>query len=133
MRTCVINGCDEDKIAAKGMCWKHYARSRRKGSTEDPDYLNSGKTCSFIDCDGKAIAGGICRKHQYRLNEHGDPHKLVRTQTKKGDTCIVPRCGETVKSSVFCHNHYNNYRYHLRRENIKDIPEYLLYLRKNSN
>lgn len=132
MKICSIDGC-KGKVAGRGMCWKHYARSRRKGNTDDPEYTNAGKTCFLKDCDGKAIAGGMCRKHRYRLLENGNPHKLERTQTIKGDICLVPRCDKEVKSGVFCHNHYNNYRYHLSRKNIETIPDYLELLKQKGN
>jgi hypothetical protein len=32
-RTCSIDGCGDTRIAAAGLCWRHYQRRRRTGST----------------------------------------------------------------------------------------------------
>jgi hypothetical protein len=130
MKICSIDGCN-GKLIAKGLCMKHYARLRNFGHTNDPEFINAGKTCAIDDCDNKAVATGLCLKHRWRLVKYDDPHFLMKTNKNLGEPCLVPNCDKTVRYGVFCYNHYCNYRYHLQRENIKTIPEYLELKRKN--
>lgn len=129
MKICSVDGCS-GKIQAKGLCMKHYMRLRKYGHTNDPKFINSGKTCSVEGCDKKAVATGLCGKHRWRTVKYDDPLFLMKTNKNLGEPCLVPNCDQPIKNGVFCYNHYCNYRYHFRRENIKTIPEYLELIRK---
>ena len=43
------------------------------------------KPCTFPGCKGKAIARGLCAKHNMRLRRHGDPAKVNARGRRDGD------------------------------------------------
>ena len=43
------------------------------------------RSCSFPDCQAKAVAKGLCAKHAMRLRRHGDPAKVNRRGRKDWD------------------------------------------------
>ena len=123
---CEIEGCENTNIAAKGLCWKHYRRMLRHDNTDDPDYVNSGKTCIIEGCDESAKLEGMCRKHYSRLKRNGNPTLLTREENyKDGDTCLINGCNERPRSHRLCHNHYHSYRYHVRKGNLDNVDEYV--------
>lgn len=42
---CRIQNCGQKNIAAKGLCWRHYGRLLRTGSTDAPECSSCGKRC----------------------------------------------------------------------------------------
>lgn len=63
--TCSIEGCP-NKVQARGMCAKHYARVRRNGTT-DTVYRQTGlRACSIDGCDRIVEALGLCHMHYAR-------------------------------------------------------------------
>lgn len=62
---CSVEGC-ENKVQAKGMCSKHYARVRRNGTT-DTVYRQTGlRPCKIEGCENLAHASGLCLMHYSR-------------------------------------------------------------------
>lgn len=119
---CVVEGCENVKIAARGMCWKHYARRRRHGHVSDPVYINSGNTCGHEGCEEEAETKGFCRKHYQRLIRHGGTG--VRMNVSNG-RCWVVGCDEKGRSKNLCNKHYSNFIYHRRKGNTKSVEVYL--------
>jgi hypothetical protein len=124
-KVCSMPGCTKTNIAAKGLCHMHYARQRRHGNTDDPEYVNSGKTCKVSGCNDEAKRRGMCYMHAGREDNHGSPTEIIRPRYKEGQECIVPGCGDPVRSKFLCHNHYFNYMYHERKGNCSTVEEYL--------
>lgn len=54
-RTCIAKGCVKP-IQARNLCWKHYQRLRRTGTTDRP-------SCGVDGCVSEAQALGLCDKH----------------------------------------------------------------------
>jgi hypothetical protein len=46
------------------------------------------KPCSFPGCKGKAVARGLCGKHNMRLRRHGDPAKVNARGRRDGDAAM---------------------------------------------
>ena len=66
---CSIEECS-NKIAARGWCWKHYARWKRHG---DPLGKYQPPPCSVEGCERLATARGWCDRHYARFIRLGDP------------------------------------------------------------
>lgn len=128
MKVCSIEGCDK-KVIAKNLCTTHYKRLQRTGSTDDPEFINKGKTCSMEGCDHDAVALGICDMHHKRLMIHNDPNVVLQLSSYNGAICLVPKCDEKMRSKCLCNKHYKNYTYHVNRGNLNTIQEYFEFLR----
>lgn len=120
------------KIAARGMCWKHYARWRRRnGDVSDPDFINKGKVCKIDDCQDEAKAEGYCIKHHRRVEKYADP-TIVHTpsdsfvpMTYDKLQCVMSGCKEEKNSKELCCKHYHNYMYHKRTGLVNTVFDYL--------
>jgi hypothetical protein len=90
MSPCKVDGCEQPGAAARGLCWKHYARVQRNGTTET--VRTARPPCSLPDCDKPHCALGYCTNHYRRYKKHGDPMKGRRTHTitPKGEPRIDP-------------------------------------------
>lgn len=65
MSGCVVNGCETAKIAARGMCRKHYVYWYRRRET--------GARCLVAACDRPAYTNGYCATHYHHWKTKGDP------------------------------------------------------------
>lgn len=119
---CIVVGCDNEKIAAKGMCSKHYARVRRKGTTSI-EYVNKGKQCKIEDCKEDAHLDGYCHTHYKRKWYHGDP--LLKGVSVKGELCCIDNCQENVRTSGLCKNHYARYIYSKKIGKYSNISAFI--------
>lgn len=133
MPECKINGCENTNIAAYGMCWKHYARERRRGTTDDPEYIND-KPCSVAGCSETARSQGMCHRHFMRYDRYGDPSVLFkRSKYHPPLPCVMKGCEEPQKSRDLCHKHYYNFLYHKKKGNVEDnIYEYVKFKEGNT-
>lgn len=135
--------CDEHTtIAARSMCWKHYARWRRVGDpTKDPDYSRDPmpkSPCSVDVCNEDTRTKGFCGKHYQRWKRHGNTDTVLirggvdreRLSFNKNQ-CIVHDCDKDYSTKELCHKHYVNYHYHKQVGNVKTIFDYLR-LRKDN-
>lgn len=70
-KLCNIENCS-NKIAARGWCWKHYARWRKHG---DPLYVLKPKErpCDVSGCEDFAKSRGLCTRHYLKFRKYGDP------------------------------------------------------------
>jgi hypothetical protein len=71
MEICKVESCDyEGKI--EGLCYPHYKRLIRSGTTE----LHI-KLCSIVGCEEKHGAKGMCRKH-YSMFKHQENKVVIK-------------------------------------------------------
>lgn len=94
-KTCSVPKC-EGKHYGRGMCWKHYLRMRRHGTTDL--LVRPPEQCSVQACEEKPYGNGLCNKHWQRVRRHGDTDLLkgparqwidqLNTRTKFPDECI---------------------------------------------
>lgn len=125
------------RIAARGLCEKHYQRWRRHGNVSDPDYINSGKQCSVDGCERDAVSKGMCNMHYDRAEKHGDPEIVMPRGNHRppmaydSNMCVVHDCRDDIVAQELCYKHYHNYMYHLRQRNVLNIFDYLR-LRKDN-
>lgn len=122
--TCIIEGCDNEAKAAKGLCHKHYQRQRRHGNTDDPDYINSGKQCSVEGCEDDAHNKGLCLVHYQRFSKYGDVHHVENLRGQMDPVCRIDGCDESTIAHNLCNKHLTNFRYH-RGVSAKDANEYI--------
>lgn len=80
MRQCSASDC-EDKVAARGLCNKHYHRMRAHGTTRSLAERNA-KSCEAVECESMAISRGLCNKHYLRMRVHGSLELPVTRNTK---------------------------------------------------
>ncbi len=69
---CSILGCT-DPAVGRGWCGRHYARWRKRGTTDLPEPHRAG-TCAVSGCDEVNDSHGMCGLHAQRWRKHGDPH-----------------------------------------------------------
>jgi hypothetical protein len=62
-----------NRVVARGLCMKHYKRTRRHGSTAPTRMSNQGKDCSVDGCPSPAYVKGLCEMHYERVRQHGEP------------------------------------------------------------
>lgn len=60
-------------VVARGLCMKHYKRTRRHGSTKPTRMTNQGMGCSVDGCPNPAYVKGLCVMHYERVRQHGEP------------------------------------------------------------
>lgn len=82
--SCRVDGCIE-LVFCKGMCSYHY----KKKSREETAQLikESGLTCSIEGCKNLPLYEGgrrLCRSHQYRVVEYGDPNTVLKRENGTG-------------------------------------------------
>lgn len=84
---CMVDGCDRDATAARGLCQPHYQR-RRKGQdiTFVPPRRSSvkGKVCAVDGCDRKVYAVALCAMHHARRHRTGDAGPAAPLKAPKG-------------------------------------------------
>lgn len=89
---CSVNECDRD-VQARGLCYVHYARWRRNGTTDK--VRRSGRaTCSVQDCALPVHGKGWCSKHYTLTARNGSPVS-VRNQSKTVE-CARVGCSNDV-------------------------------------
>jgi hypothetical protein len=115
--SCIVEGCENNKIVAKSMCSKHYNRQHRYGNTS---FVKQNKTppetCVCEGCDRKPKAKSLCEAHYARFTRDGEtfnrgPVRQVRTYLDN-DICIMPRCNEKPFGIGMCRKHYQQQHKH---------------------
>lgn len=75
--TCQVEGCSQSKIAAKGMCWKHYARTRKHNDPHH-EYIPKNKGVFTDNLTGWVnngyrqirVSGRMILEHRYVMEQH---------------------------------------------------------------
>lgn len=76
---CFVDGCEDKKHKAHGLCRLHYERLRADrilDLAKEPRI--PGRKCSIDGCGRKHRAGGFCNMHYLRYINHGDVHRTNR-------------------------------------------------------
>lgn len=116
-KPCSVEGCELVSIA-RGLCWTHYSRLRKKGTTDSPTFPNKGKVCAAEGCDLAARAWGFCNMHYLRLKHHGD---VTYTRPDRPPViCTVPNCGRFSFAKGLCQGHWSREYRHL--DIAPDVP-----------
>ena len=109
--TCKWSGCETTKIFCREMCQKHYVRSRRIGTFDEPWVLWEKKknpdpvTCRWPDCAENAKHRGLCARdytRAYRRNNFDNPWEEWE---EPGRLCKWPECNRIVDYHGFCDMH----------------------------
>lgn len=121
---CSVKECSNQVLAIKNpnLCWTHYKRLKKRGSTED-QFINKGKKCNVDGCEKDSYVKGLCKGHRNRQLKYGDP-LAGRSNSTKGQICTFSECCEPVRTSGLCRNHYANFIYRKQRYGI-NIKQYL--------
>ena len=122
--TCIIDGCEKEANAAKGLCWMHYRRDLRHGNTDDPEYINSGNVCSVEGCEKDAQTRGLCTTHLGRHYKHGDVNHIENLRGQMDPECRIDGCTGTTIAHNLCNKHLTNFRYH-RGVKVTDVDDYV--------
>ena len=102
---CVINGCEAEGSAAKGLCWPHYQRDRRsriKSPRED------GK-CLYYPCGRPAKRRGLCDSHAQQYYR-GQILRPLAKHDPRESICSFAGCPMPVKVRNLCDAHYSQWR-----------------------
>lgn len=92
---CIVDGCDNENIAARGLCTKHYKRARRNGFDSDLRKKTGGPDKENWDVGSLAWLAGIIEGEGY-LASSGDPRIRVRMT----DVDIVYKCKKVAGCGV---------------------------------
>lgn len=66
--------------------------------------------CVVDGCEGRPHAKGLCRRHYYRQQVHGDPLSGGRIRAPKGTlTCVVNGCESDHYAKGYCCKHYSRW------------------------
>jgi len=112
MTDCICLMCDR-KAHSKGLCRLHYARQLNSGVAyiardDNPNWKNTGKTCTVPNCREIARSLTLCGKHYYR-HQRGLPPDFDRRCA--GRTCIAPGCTKEANCKKYCKTHYARVRF----------------------
>jgi hypothetical protein len=103
---CSTPGC-ENPVKARKLCETHYARIRRKGSTERTTrrLKKVPEKCLVIDCGKDHYAMGYCQTHRSYDIKYGSPYlpKIIKL-------CGVVYCLEDHFGRGMCREHYNAWK-----------------------
>jgi hypothetical protein len=102
---CSVDGCIL-KPLAKGLCTKHYQKSRRKSGLG-----KSKKICSFTDCGRPHNSKGYCSGHMHMILQ-GKPLRPIVTKDHYINSfinkiCSIDGCDNKTRAKGYCSNHYN--------------------------
>ena len=104
---CTVESCDKES-ERKGMCWMHYQRRWRHGSTDERPRVNKPRTqFKCMECEEPAKSKNLCAKHYARWLRNGADRP----------TCFVGGCGQPRYSKGFCMTHYQR----MRKTGITDL------------
>lgn len=83
---CVIEGCEADSTAARGMCPAHYYRCRRGAEVNVPVVRRSPRVglCVVEACERPVYAVGQCRMHRARTLRTGAPGPARPLKGRRG-------------------------------------------------
>jgi len=83
MKTCIVEGCTNTKIKARGMCSTHYTRWYRHGDVNrvishlERQAHRKQYHCNVEGCNESHHAKGYCNKHYIRWKKYGDPNTTL--------------------------------------------------------
>lgn len=82
--------------------------------------------CFLDGCERPPYRVGLCRRHHYRLQIHGDPLKGGPLRERSSVACTVPGCNEPYLAKGLCSMHYTRRKVHgdpnYQGEHAKDSP-----------
>lgn len=109
--TCTIDGCDRDKIMARGLCSRHYKRWYRYGDATagQPLRVPRPEMCEVEGCGRKTESLRWCSKHYMRNRRHGSP-TAGRDRLPAPGACRVDDCGKVPESRGLCSAHYTRWQ-----------------------
>lgn len=81
---CEVDECDRPQHG-RGWCHLHHERWLRRGSTDDPDFVNYGPVCSNSSCCRESYAKGLCFKHYMRVWRANNADKVRATHRRRLD------------------------------------------------
>lgn len=106
---CTVNDCDL-RVAARGLCRKHYWRMRLTGTTDDPTPPRNQSPCAVDDCGRPARSRGWCATHYTRWQVTGDPTVVLKHKSATRPQCKVDDCDRPAAGAGYCDSHYRNWR-----------------------
>ena len=120
MLKCKVKGCKSTNYAANHMCWKHYRRMLRHGTTDGEDQIVQGKECIAKNCKNKPRAKNYCIKHYSQVLRHSKltPDKEL---PYRNPICIVSWCNNKHEALGYCLKHYSQLRKHGKIANKRKI------------
>jgi HNH endonuclease len=107
---CSVAGCDQMSyrlVAGVPYCAMHRRRVQLYGDPGDAQpgrrRRNSNKVCEVPECDGRAIAKGLCSMHYERQRKKGK----IGPAEQKRFTCLVEGCDSGRWARGLCSLHYH--------------------------
>lgn len=78
---CFVDGCDRLvlRVKSKGLCWMHYQRVRKTGTTDLPIRVPvRDLECEIDGCDRPQHGGGSCSTHLSKMRRTGTMDGAIR-------------------------------------------------------
>lgn len=100
-RPCTVKGC-VSPVFAKGICSKHYARLRAKGTLDDTR-KNAKGTCSHEGCSKEHLSRGLCEQH-YRYKQRSERRERLALELtdRRCLHCDEPLPSTRNAGAMFC-------------------------------
>jgi hypothetical protein len=108
-KTCFVCNTYE-KYLRKGMCQKHYLRTKVHGNPDDK-YGRKMRAvgCSVSNCETtENIRKGLCTKHYMRNRRNGNP--LKKTTIDHNGVCLLKWCNKPYHGAGVCMVHWSYFR-----------------------
>ena len=97
---CSVDSC-ESKVAAGGMCGRHYARWKRTGSVDMVQLRCTVEGCDVVRSSGTLL----CPLHRNRALRGGDLHTPL-------PQCVIDGCEKEQYNRQWCVTHYGRWARH---------------------
>lgn len=101
--TCAIEGCQAERIQARGMCSRHYYRVKTFGDPHTDGRKRRPEGCAVDGCDRPNYCREWCLVHYNRWRTHGDPLKFVNH--RRSGICELETCDKPSPGMQYCPMH----------------------------
>lgn len=109
---CIWPECENAGTFSRGFCQKHYFRSRRLGSFDQPWILRAERNapksapCRWPGCDSIADNRGLCKRDYARAYRRQNFDNPWAEWADPGRDCAWPECDRSAESRGMCDRDY---------------------------
>lgn len=111
MVACIVAGCQQAEVKARGLCSRHYQWARLIGILDTfpklPRTPKVTRSCEVPGCVRSAHHGSICSMHSERRRLTGSVGEASpRTERSRSPVCSLAACERKTYARGFCNLHW---------------------------